>query len=198
LSPDGLAELMLEMELKGCHNINFVTPTHVVPMLIEAVLTAANEGLSLPLVYNSGGYDSVETLKLLDGVIDINMPDFKYGDASVAKHLSGVDDYPQTASAALTEMHRQVGDLYIDDRGIALRGLLVRHLVLPGGFAGTAEVLRFLADGISKNTYVNIMDQYRPSWWSHQYPLLSRRTAEMEMSRAYQAAEDAGLHRFAM
>ena len=158
----GLARIMLLLEERGCHNINLVTPSHVVPQILAALKPAVEGGLSVPLVFNSSGYDSVETLALLDGIIDIYMPDFKFWDADLAEEACGAGDYPDVARKALIEMHRQVGDLVIDDSGIARRGLLVRHLVLPRGMAGTGEIMRFIAERISRNTYVNIMPQYHP------------------------------------
>jgi putative pyruvate formate lyase activating enzyme len=157
-----LAKMMLELQRMGCHNINFVSPTHFVPQILEALPHAIEMGLAVPLVYNTGGYDSAATLRLLDGVFDIYMPDFKYSQGEVSRKYSQAPDYPLVAEQALEEMHRQVGDLRIDEKGTAIRGLLVRHLVLPGGLAGTQDVMRFLATKISKNTYVNIMDQYYP------------------------------------
>ncbi|HYL82568.1 MAG TPA: radical SAM protein [Candidatus Acidoferrum sp.] len=192
--PQELAEMMLDLQRQGCHNINFVTPTHEVPQLLEALLLAVDGGLRLPLVYNSGGYESLETLRLLDGVIDIYMPDFKYGDAGMAKRYSGVEDYPEVARASLREMHRQVGDLTLDERCLATRGLLVRHLVLPSGLAGTAEVVRFLSD-LSKDTYVNIMNQYHPCYRGYEEPLLSRWITREEFDEALGLARGAGLHR---
>lgn len=189
-----LANTMTGLQRRGCHNINFVSPSHVVPQILAALGRAVEQGLSVPLVYNTGGYDSPKTLRLLDGVIDIYMPDAKYADAEVAKRLSGAADYPRVMRAALTEMHRQVGDLQIDDRGIATRGLLVRHLVMPNGLAGTTEIMRFLAS-LSEDTYVNVMAQYRPCYRAHEYPELSRRITGEEYREAVQAALDAGLHR---
>ena len=147
-----IAELMLDLQAQRCHNINFVSPSHVVPQVLEALHIAAEKGLRLPLVYNTGGYDRVETLRLLDGVFDIYMPDMKYANGNTAKRLSGVGDYPETNRAALREMHRQVGDLALDAHGVAIRGLLVRHLVLPGGLAGTETVMKFLAKELSRDT----------------------------------------------
>jgi putative pyruvate formate lyase activating enzyme len=158
-----IARMMLSLQATGCENINFVSPSHVVPQILAALAVAAMDGLRLPLVYNSGGYDSLHTLRLLDGVVDIYMPDLKYGDDRVGRPLSGVHDYVARNRAAVLEMHRQVGDLQVDERGVAYRGLLVRHLVLPGGLAGTAVVARFLAGEVSLDTYVNVMDQYHPA-----------------------------------
>jgi putative pyruvate formate lyase activating enzyme len=189
-----LAEMMLELQRLGCHNINFVTPTHQVPQILSALLIAVEEGLEVPLVYNCGGYESLETLRILDGVFDIYMPDFKYADADVARRYSTVENYPEVARTALQEMHRQVGDLTLDRRGIARRGLLVRHLVLPNDLAGTGEVARFLAE-LSKDTYVNIMEQYRPCYRAHEYPPLARRPTRAEFEEAFRQARAAGLHR---
>jgi len=190
-----LATMMLRLQQMGCHNINFVSPTHVVPQILAGVLIAAEAGLCVPLVYNTGGYDSLKTLALLDGVFDIYMPDMKYADEPTARRLSKVKDYPAINRAAVAEMHRQVGDLHLDERGIALRGLLVRHLVLPGGLAGTAEVVRFLAEEISRDTYLNLMDQYRPCYKAHEFPQLNRRITPAEYAEAVGLAQEAGLHR---
>jgi putative pyruvate formate lyase activating enzyme len=160
ISFDELSRIMVDLQRRGCHNINFVSPSHFVPHILKALPKAVEMGLSVPLVYNTGGYDSLEVIKLLDGIVDIYMPDFKYAQADVAQRYSQAADYPDVARAAIKEMHRQTGDLVIDEeQGIALRGLLVRHLVLPGGLAGTREVMHFLATEISPDTYVNIMDQ---------------------------------------
>ena len=194
VSAQELAGMMLGLQHMGCHNINFVTPTHQVPQILRALAVAVDDGLRLPLVYNCGGYESLEVLRLLDGVVDIYMPDFKYADPGIAREYSGVKSYPAIASAALAEMHRQVGDLDLDPRGIATRGLLVRHLVLPSGLAGTAEVVRFLV-GLSRNTYLNVMDQYRPCSRAHEYPPLSRRPTRAEIQEAVRVARAAGLTR---
>ncbi len=190
-----LASYMLELQAIGCHNINLVSPTHVVPQILSALVLAAQQGLSIPLVYNTGGYDRLETLALLDGVVDIYMPDMKYSHAESALKYSLVPNYPKVNRAAVKEMHRQVGDLILDDQDIAQRGLLVRHLVLPGGLAGTAEIVEFLAREISKNTYLNVMDQYRPSYRADQLPPLNRRITRQEYEEAVQLAHAAGLHR---
>jgi putative pyruvate formate lyase activating enzyme len=195
VEPEQLAAMMLHLQEMGCHNINFVSPTHVVPQILAGVLIAAEAGLRIPLVYNTGGYDSLKTLALLDGVFDIYMPDMKYSDEAIAQRLSKVKGYPAINRAAVAEMHRQVGDLYLDERGIALRGLLVRHLVLPGGLAGTAEIVRFLAEEISPNTYLNIMDQYRPCYKAHEYPELNRRITSEEYAEAVRLAHEVGLYR---
>ncbi len=193
-SADELAGMMLDLQRMGCHNINFVTPTHQVPQILRALPIAVEGGLRVPLVYNCGGYESLETLRLLEGVFDIYMPDFKYADVEAAKRYSKVEDYPEVARAAFREMHRQVGDLTMDRRGIARRGLLVRHLVLPNNLAGTGEAVRFLAE-LSEDTYVNIMEQYRPYYRAHEYPLLARRPTRAEFEEALCLARAAGLHR---
>lgn len=190
-----LAGFMMELQRAGCHNINFVSPTHVVAQILETLTVAAESGLRIPLVYNTGGYDRIETLRLLEDVIDIYMPDMKYADAAIGRRLSQIDDYPEVNRAAVKEMHRQVGDLVLDEQGIAQRGLLVRHLVLPEGLAGTREVVKFLVDEISPNTYVNIMDQYRPAYQADAFPPLNRRVTRSEYREALQLARDAGLSR---
>ena len=190
-----LARVMLSLQERGCHNINLVSPTHVVPYILEALELAVGMGLYLPLVYNSGGYDSVETLTLLDGIIDIYMPDMKYFDAKTAEQLSGIKDYPEVNKAAIKEMHRQVGDLQLDEDGIAQRGLLVRHLVLPNRLAGTEKIVRFLAQEVSKNTYLNIMAQYHPCYKAFDIPALSRSVNRQEFSEAIEMARKQGLER---
>jgi len=189
-----LADTMLALQQRGCHNINFVTPSHVMPQILEALVPAIDGGLRLPLVYNCGGYESVETLRLLDGVVDIYMPDAKYADTEVADRLSCAPDYPERMREALAEMHRQVGDLQMDERGIATRGLLVRHLVLPEGQAGTAEVMEFIAS-LSRDTYVNVMAQYRPCYRAGEFPPLDRHPTREEYREAVEQTLAAGLHR---
>lgn len=195
VSFESLGKMMVELQKMGCHNINFVTPSHYVPQILKALPFAIKMGLSVPLVYNTGGYDSLEILKLLDGIIDIYMPDFKYIESSVAEEYSQVPDYPTVVMAALKEMHRQAGDLVIDEQGIALRGLLVRHLVLPQGLAGTQKAMHFLATEISKNTYVNIMDQYYPCGRIPPSSPLSRRITNKEFEEAVEAAKNEGITR---
>jgi putative pyruvate formate lyase activating enzyme len=195
VDPARLAAMMLHLQSIGCHNINLVSPTHVVPQILAGVLIAAQAGLHLPLVYNTGGYDAPSTLTLLHGVVDIYMPDMKYSDEPTARRLSRVKDYPAINRAAVKEMHRQVGDLQLDRRGIAQRGLLVRHLVLPEGLAGTAKVVRFLAEEVSPHTYLNLMDQYRPCYKAHEFSELNRRISSAEYAEAVRLAEEAGLRR---
>ena len=195
ITPGDLAAIMIHLQNKGCHNINFVTPSHQVFQILSALPLAIEAGLKVPLVYNSGGYDAVETLMLLDGVIDIYMPDFKFWDPKVAERLCAARDYPERAREALKEMHRQVGDLVTDDQGVAQRGLLVRHLVLPDNLAGTNEVMKFLATELSPHTYVNVMGQYRPCGEAFQHPPLDRFPSREELADAQQAAQLAGLTR---
>ncbi len=190
-----LAGIMLALQRQGCHNINFVTPSHVVPQILAALELAVPAGLNVPLVFNSGGYDRIETLRLLDGVIDIYMPDFKFWDPEVARNACNAPDYPETACQALLEMHRQVGDLELDDRGIALRGLLVRHLVMPGGLAGTQPVMRFIAREVSPRTYVNVMSQYRPCGRADEVPGLEAALSPDEYRRAVREAIAEGITR---
>lgn len=195
VSKEGLARMMLSLQAKGCHNINLVSPTHVMPYILEALELAAEAGLYLPLVYNSGGYDCIEALKLLDGIVDIYMPDMKYSDERIAEQLSGIKDYPEVNKAAVKEMHRQVGDLQLDEQGIAQRGLLVRHLVLPNRLAGTEEVVRFLSQEVSTNTYLNIMAQYYPCYKAFDIALLSRPINKQEFYEAIELAHQHGLYR---
>lgn len=190
-----LASMMLHLAHGGCHNINLVTPTHVVPQILEALVEAVPQGLDIPLVYNCGGYESVETLRLLDGVVDIYMPDFKFWDQLWAERLCAAPDYREKACHAIVEMHRQVGDLVLDKHGIARKGLLVRHLVMPNDAGGTESVLRFLAQNTGPGTYVNVMDQYRPCGTAAKMPPLDRRLTAEEYKSALSAAAAAGLSR---
>jgi len=189
-----LADAMLLLQNHhGCHNINLVTPTHFIPNILEALHIAAQRGLNLPIVYNCGGYERVETLKLLDDVVDIYMPDFKYNSSERGRTYSQVEDYPKKAKLALKEMDRQVGGLKVDDRGIAYRGLLIRHLMLPGGLEDTKEVLNFIEKELSSDVLVNLMDQYYPSHRAHEYEELSRRLRIGEYRKAYAYAMGLGL-----
>ena len=194
-SDEELAQMMLRLQALGCHNVNLVTPSHVVAQILAAVKIAAERGLRLPLVYNTGGYDSLEALALLDGVVDIYMPDMKYGDDTAAHKYSHVRDYVRVNQAAVREMHRQVGDLAINAEGVAERGLLVRHLALPNGLAGTEAALRFLAEEISSDTYLNVMGQYRPCYRADEHPGLERPISGGEFSEALAIARRCGLHR---
>jgi putative pyruvate formate lyase activating enzyme len=186
---------MISLQKRGCHNINLVTPTHVVPQILEALAMAISAGLSIPLVYNCGGYESLGTLHLLDGVVDMYMPDMKYSDDGIARQYSGIDDYWSVNSAAVKEMHRQVGDLQIDEQGVATRGLLVRHLVLPHDLAGTRKVVRFLAEEVSRDTYLNVMAQYHPCHRAFEFPLLARPVTNDEFMQAVNLARRQGLER---
>ena len=195
VGPDELAGAMLALQHAGCHNVNLVSPSHVVAQVLEALVIAAREGLRLPLVYNTGGYDGPEALALLDGVVDVYMPDMKYADPEISRRFSHVRDYPAVNRAAVREMHRQVGDLVVDPDGVARRGLLVRHLVLPGGLAGTGEVLAFLAKEISPDTWVNLMGQYRPCYRASEHRELARRPSAAELREARELARRVGLRR---
>ncbi len=199
--PEKLAAVMLGLQEMGCHNVNLVSPTHVVPHIVLGLTLAIEAGLSLPVVYNSGGYDAPQALELMEGLVDIYMPDMKYADAAAGQKYSLVRDYPAVNQAAVREMHRQVGDLQIDDHGLAQRGLLVRHLVLPGDLAGGAAIAQFLAREISPETYVNIMAQYHPAYKARECAAregepLDRRITPDEYHAAMAAAAEAGLHRF--
>jgi len=190
-----LAWMMLSLQAQGCHNINLVSPTHVVPQILAGLQVAARQGLHLPLVYNTGGYDALETLHLLDGIVDIYMPDMKYANETIARKYSKIPNYPSINHAAVKEMHRQVGDLVLDENGIALRGLLVRHLILPDGLAGTQKIIQFIAEEISSNTYLNLMDQYQPEYNANDYPELIRRITREEYHQAVTWAQSAGIYR---
>jgi len=196
--PGQLAEMMLALQKMGCHNINWVTPEHVAPQILEALPAAVRGGLRLPVVYNTSAFDSVESLRQMDGVVDIYMPDFKYWSQEKSARYLNAADYPEAARTALKEMHRQVGDLELDERGLARRGILLRHLVMPGGLEETRGIMRFLAEEISPHTYVNIMAQYHPDGQvgADRYPELNRRITRRELAEAYRAAQEAGLHRF--
>jgi putative pyruvate formate lyase activating enzyme len=195
VTPERLAGIMLRLQRLGCHNINLVTPTHVIAGIVGALPLAVRDGLRIPLVYNCGGYESVETLRLLEGVIDIYMPDIKYSCDEEAQRYSGAPDYWERAQEAVLEMHRQVGDLVLDPRGVATRGLLIRHLVMPGGLAGTNRVLDFIAARVSVNAWVNVMDQYRPAFKAGRIPELSRPITRGEYLESVDHARRAGLSR---
>jgi putative pyruvate formate lyase activating enzyme len=187
--------MMLHLQELGCHNINFVSPSHVVAQILAALPVAIEGGLRVPLVYNTGGYDSVETLRLLDGIVDIYMPDLKFMDGEISYQQCRAKDYPVRAREAIKEMHRQVGDLVVGPDSIAERGLLLRHLVLPGGLAGTRAAMRFLAREVSPDTYVNIMAQYRPCGEAMGQPPLNRRISRKEYEEALDLAVQEGIHR---
>lgn len=195
VSPEELAGMMLDLQDRGCHNVNLVSPSHFVPQILEALVVASARGLKVPIVYNTGGYDSLETLCLLDSVVDIYMPDIKFGDNETGRKYTGAVDYFSVAKRAVKKMHEQVGDLLLDDKGIAVRGLLVRHLVLPGNLARTEKVMEFLAKEVSSNTFVNVMAQYYPAHKAFDYPELSRKISAKEYREAVEAAKRAGLSR---
>jgi putative pyruvate formate lyase activating enzyme len=195
IEPEELAVIMLWLQKVGCHNINFVSPSHVVAQILEALVIAAENGLKIPLVYNTGGFDSLEALEILDGVIDIYMPDMKYSDSKIARRMSKIGNYFGVNKKAVKEMHRQVGDLVLDEQGIAQRGLLIRHLVLPSGMAGSAKILRFLAEEISTDTYINIMAQYRPAYRALEFPPFDRSPSRKEYTHVLDLADKYGLHR---
>ncbi|MDQ7850121.1 MAG: radical SAM protein [Armatimonadota bacterium] len=198
ISPGDLARMMVFLQEQGCHNINFVTPEHVVPQILEALPQAVEQGLHLPIVYNTSAYDSLHSLRLLDGIVDIYMPDFKFWDREMSRLYLKAPDYPEVARRVITEMHRQVGPLKLDERGLARRGVLLRHLVMPGGVAGSGEIFRWIAREVSVHTYVNIMDQYYPAGRvgvDRRYDTINRRILPEEYAAAVQAAREAGLYR---
>jgi putative pyruvate formate lyase activating enzyme len=195
ITKSDMARAMVRLQELGCHNINFVTPTHYAPQIVSSLPEAINMGLRLPIVYNCSGYESIEVIQLLEGVVDIYMPDAKYMDEKHSKRFSNAQDYPEVLKKILKEMHRQVGDLATNSKGIAERGLLIRHLVMPGGVASSEAVLRFIAEEISPHSYVNIMDQYRPEYRAHEYPEISRRITHKEYMEAIQIAKRFHLHR---
>ena len=195
VEPENLAAMMLSLQRRGCHNINFVTPSHVVPQILEGLIPAIENGLNIPLVYNTGGYDKVDTLRILDGIFDIYMPDFKFWDEVWADRFCRAPDYRKQAVAAIREMYRQVGDLKINKSGIAVQGLIVRHLVMPNDVPNTREIMTFLAEKISKDTYVNVMDQYHPCGKAVSDMSINRRITGNEFAAAVRWARDAGLHR---
>jgi putative pyruvate formate lyase activating enzyme len=195
--PEQLAEMMLDLQNRGCHNINFVTPEHVVPQILEALLPAVQRGLRLPLVYNTSAYDSSDSLALMDGIVDIYMPDFKFWDPGQARRYAKAPDYPETARRAIKKMQRQVGPLVTDEDGIAMRGVLLRHLVMPGGVAGTPEIMRWIASELGADTYVNLMAQYHPACRvsESEYPEIDRCITRSEFEQALDAFYAAGLAR---
>ena len=195
ITEEALADLMIQLQCKGCHNINLVTPSPYTAQIVSALPIAIASGLELPLVWNCGGYESVEVIKLLDGIVDIYMPDIKYSDDEPAKKYSMAPHYFDIAKTALKEMHRQVGDLKLNTFGVAERGLLVRHLVMPQGVGGTEKIMKFIAEELSKETYVNIMDQYHPCYQANKYPEIDRRITSEEYSEAVSTAKSYGLHR---
>jgi len=188
-----LAEMMLELQAQGCHNINFVSPSHFAAQIVKAVDIAASKGLRIPLVYNTNGYDSLGTLRLLEGIIDIYLPDIKYSDNNAALEYSKVADYVEHSRGAIVEMKRQAGDLIIDSEGIAQRGLIVRHLVLPNDLAGSRESLRFISEKVGKETYISVMSQYFPTHKAAEYPLISRPISFLEYEKVLEWLDSFGL-----
>jgi len=195
MTSSDLARIMLRLQEMGCHNINFVTPTHYAPQIVASLPEAIEKGLRLPIVYNCSGYESIEVVRLLEGIVDIYMPDAKYLDENYSRRFSNAPDYPEVIKKVLKEMHRQVGDLTINSKGIAERGLLLRHLVMPGGVASSEAMLKFIAEEISVSSYVNIMEQYRPEYRAHEYPEINRRITQREYMEAIQWAKHYRLHR---
>lgn len=195
--PEELAEMMLRLQEQGCHNINLVTPEHVVPQILEALLLAVESGLRLPLVYNTSAYDSLDSLALMDGVVDIYMPDFKFWGPESARRYAKAPDYPEAARRAIKEMHRQVGPLVVDEQGVALRGVLLRHLIMPGGVAGTPQIMNWISRELGPETYVNLMAQYHPACrvTETQYPEINRCLSPRELDQAVDAVRSAGLSR---
>ena len=195
MTSSDLTRIMLRLQEMGCHNINFVTPTHYAPQIVASLPGAIEKGLCLPIVYNCSGYESIEVIRLLEGIIDIYMPDAKYLDEKYSKRFSNAPDYPEVIKKVLKEMHRQVGDLTLNSKGIAERGLLIRHLVMPGGVASSEAMLKFIAEEISVHSYVNIMEQYRPEYRAHEYPEINRRITHKEYLETIQWAKHYRLYR---
>ncbi|MEK7449499.1 MAG: radical SAM protein [Planctomycetota bacterium] len=193
VAADELGQIMISLQEQGCHNINLVSPTHFVPQILESLLYAAENGLVIPIVYNTNGYDSIETLKLMEGVVDIYLPDIKYSENKQAEECSRVADYVEPNRLALKEMYRQVGNLVTDENGIARRGLLVRHLVLPQDKAGSFDSLEFIVREISGTAYLSLMSQYHPCYQAHQHPVLNRRLSRAEYEKVVNDAESLGL-----
>jgi putative pyruvate formate lyase activating enzyme len=190
-----LAQAMLELQNLGCHNLNLVTPSPQVPQIVKALFIAREQGLKIPVVYNTNAYDSLETLKLLEGLVDIYMPDLKYGDNETAERYSGIRNYVEVMKQAVKEMHRQVGDLILDKNGIAVRGLLVRHLILPNNLANSEEIFKFLAEEVSLNTFINIMDQYYPCYRAYEFPEINRGITNKEFQKVLKLVKDFGFRR---
>jgi putative pyruvate formate lyase activating enzyme len=194
IQDEDLAGMMLHLQRIGCHNINLVTPTHVMPNILKATRIALKRGLRIPLVYNTSGYERLEILKILDGIMDIYLPDMKYMDgAMAAKYSSGASDYPAVTKKAIIEMHRQVGEHRVDDRGIAIRGVMIRHLVMPNGVAGSQSFVKWVADNLPKSTYINIMPQYHVDYKAYEYPQIARGITVEEFLEAMAWADQKGL-----
>ncbi len=190
-----LANMMIWLQNYGCHNINLVTPSHIVPQILSALKISIENGLSIPLVYNTSSYDSVFTIKLLDGIIDIYMPDFKFMDPIQSELNMNASDYPEIAKRAILEMYRQVGDLVVDSKGIAQRGLIVRHLLMPGNTNGAKEIFEFISNSVSRNTFTNILKQYQPLGTASQIPQINKRITDIEFNQSLELARLSGLHR---
>ncbi len=197
MKPEDLAAVMLRLQQLGCHNINWVTPEHVVPQILEGLLIAVERGLRLPIVYNTSAYDSMHSLRLLDGIVDIYMPDFKFWTRERARRYLKAPDYPEVARKTIKEMHRQVGVLKMNEQGLARRGVLLRHLVMPGMLDETRAILKWVAEELSRDTYVNIMAQYRPEYQvsEEKYPEINRPLRVDEYREALRIAEEVGLRR---
>jgi putative pyruvate formate lyase activating enzyme len=195
IRPSEMARIMLKLQGLGCRNINFVTPTHYVPRIVSSLPEAIEIGLRLPIVYNCSGYESIEVIQLLDGIVEIYMPDAKFMDESSSKRYCNAPDYPEVLMRVLKEMHRQVGDLAVDSKGIAEKGLLIRHLVMPEGAGSSEAILRFIAEEISVDSYVNIMDQYRPEYRACEYPEIGRRITRKEYVEVIRLAKQFHLYR---
>ncbi len=194
VSIERLASIMLDLQRSGCHNINLVSPTHYVPQILTALETAIKEGLNIPIVYNTSGYDSVETIKMLDGIIDIYLPDMRYSDNGMALRYSDAPDYMECNRSAIEEMYRQVGDLVLDNGAIAKKGLIIRLLVLPNRVSGTTQSLKFIRDRISKNAYLSIMSQYYPTFKAHNFKEISRRVERSEYNNVVDEVFSLGLN----
>jgi putative pyruvate formate lyase activating enzyme len=196
-APDEIAGMMMALQQRGCHNINFVTPEHVAPQIVEAVVVAVRHGLRLPLVYNTSAYDSLDSLALMDGLVDIYMPDFKYWSRERSRTYMQAEDYPDAARAAIRAMHDQVGPLVFNEDGLARRGVLIRHLVMPGGLDDTREILQWIASTLGPDTYVNLMDQYYPAGKvnGERFAEINRRLTSAEYQQAATMAQDLGLRR---
>lgn len=194
-SHEGLAGIMVALQERGCHNINLVTPTHYVPQIVKALSVAIDRGLSVPIVYNCGGYESLDVIRLLDGIVDIYMPDIKFLDSELSKRFCRAEDYPDVVKPVIKEMQKQVGDLELDPSGVAQRGLLIRHLVMPSCGEDTKTILRFIEDEVSENAFVNIMAQYHPCHNAEAYPEIARRITSSEYHEAIEYAQALGLAR---
>lgn len=194
-SVETLAKVMLELQSRGCHNINLVTPTHYVPQIVKALGKAVDLGLTIPIVYNCGGYESLEVVRLLDGIVDVYMPDIKFLDPHLCRRFCNAPDYPEAAREAVKEMQRQVGDLVTDDEGIAVRGLIIRHLVMPSFLENSRQILKFVRDEVSEDAFVNIMTQYHPCYRAFDYPEIARQITTDEYRSALNYAHDLGLTR---